>query len=321
MEESPWKEIVKEYFPEFIDFFFPQIGEEIDYKKGYEFLDKEFEKVVKDAKIGTRLADLLVKVYLKSGEEKWLLIHIEVQGYYEKDFAKRMYIYNYRIFDRYGIDVISLALLIDSIASFRPESYERKFKGFELIFRFPIVKLIDYKKEERYKALEKQIEMKGKNPISFVVMSYLKEIETGKDIDSKLFWKITLVKGLYEAGYTKKDILNLYRFIDWILRLPDGIKEKFHEEIIRYEEVKKMPYITTAEEIGIEKGLKEGIEKGLREGIEKGLKEGIKLALEIKFGGEGLMFYNRYVKDIDSIDELEELKEKIKKAKKVEELL
>jgi len=51
------------------------------------------------------------------------------------------------------------------------------------------------------------------------------------------------------------------------------------------------------------------------------MREGIKLALEIKFGGEGLMFYNRYVKDIDSIDELEELKEKIKKAKKVEELL
>ncbi len=99
----------------------------------------------------------------------------------------------------------------------------------------------------------------------------------------------------------EKDILNLYRFINWILRLPDDI----HEEIIRYKEVKKMPYITTAEEIG----------------IEKGLKEGIKLALEIKFGGKGLMFYNRYIKDIDSIDKLEELKEKIKKAKKVEKLL
>jgi len=29
--------------------------------------------------------------------------------------------------------------------------------------------------------------------------------------------------------------------------LPEGVSKKFHEEIIKYEEEKKMPYITTAE--------------------------------------------------------------------------
>jgi hypothetical protein len=51
----------------------------------------------RDAEIGKRLADVLVKVFLKDGSEKWLLIHIEVQGYYEKEFGRRMFIYNYRI--------------------------------------------------------------------------------------------------------------------------------------------------------------------------------------------------------------------------------
>jgi len=48
-----------------------------------------------------------------------------------------------------------------------------------------------------------------------------------KDIDSRLFWKITLVKRLYEKGYKKEDILLLYKFIDWLISLPDEENEKF----------------------------------------------------------------------------------------------
>jgi len=85
------------------------------------FWTKELEKVVQNAEIGKRLADILVKVYLKDGSEKWLLIHIEVQGYFEKDFAKRMFVYNYRIFDRYNKEVVSLAILADPLPYFRPD--------------------------------------------------------------------------------------------------------------------------------------------------------------------------------------------------------
>ncbi len=95
-------------------------------------------------------------------------------------------------------------------------------------------------------------------------------------------------------------------------------------------EVEDMPLIIDKEKDplykeGIEIGIKEGIEKGLREGLIKGkeeaLKEGIKLALEIKFGGEGLMFYNRYVDKVESVDKLEKIKERIRTAKSVDELL
>ncbi|WP_028845775.1 hypothetical protein [Thermodesulfatator atlanticus] len=86
-------------------------------------------------------------------------------------------------------------------------------------------------------------------------MTHLKELETKKNIDDRLFWKITLVKRLYEKGFKKEDILMLYKFIDWLITLPEEVTLKFHEEIIRYEEEKKMPYITTAEKIGIKKAL------------------------------------------------------------------
>lgn len=88
--DSPWKEILEKYFKEFMDFFFFDAWREIDWRQGHEFLDKEFQKLAKDAKLGKRLADKLVKVWLKTGEEVWILIHIEIQGKAEEGFAKRI---------------------------------------------------------------------------------------------------------------------------------------------------------------------------------------------------------------------------------------
>ena len=130
-KDSVWKETIEAYFEEFLNFFFPKIAKDIDLQKGYEFLDKELQKIVQYSELGKRWADLLIKVFLKDGSEKWLLIHIEVQSYFEKDFAKRMFVYNYRIFDRYNKDVVSLAILADPSPNFRPNEYKVKYWDFQ----------------------------------------------------------------------------------------------------------------------------------------------------------------------------------------------
>jgi hypothetical protein len=78
--DSPWKEALERYFAAFMAFFFPQAHADIDWARGHEFLDKELQQVVRDAELGRRLADKLVKVWRRSGEEAWVLAHIEVQG-------------------------------------------------------------------------------------------------------------------------------------------------------------------------------------------------------------------------------------------------
>ncbi|WP_256871763.1 hypothetical protein [Nostoc sp. TCL26-01] len=98
--DSPWKQILQLYFQDFMLFFFPAAHEQIDWTKQPEFLDKELEQVVRDAELGKHLADKLVKIYLKNGEESWVLIHLEVQAQEESDFPRRMYTYNYRIVRR-----------------------------------------------------------------------------------------------------------------------------------------------------------------------------------------------------------------------------
>jgi len=69
----------------------------IDWTKIPESLEKELKRITASAKTKKRFADKLYKVWLLSGEEVWILIHIEIQSQYEENFPQRMYIYNYRV--------------------------------------------------------------------------------------------------------------------------------------------------------------------------------------------------------------------------------
>ena len=61
--DSPWKDIVTEYFKQFIEFFFPDVTEEIDWGRGYTSLDKELHQITREAEVGLRLVDKLFKVW------------------------------------------------------------------------------------------------------------------------------------------------------------------------------------------------------------------------------------------------------------------
>ena len=263
--DSPWKEALDRYFERCMAFFFPQAHAEIDWTRGYEMLDKELQPIVRQSKQGRRYVDKLVKVWLKSGEEKWLLIHVEVQTWKEDDFPRRMHVYNHRIFDRYDREVISLAILADDDPDWRPNQFGYSRWGFRTGTEFPIVKLLDYATHEQ--ALEAD-----PNPFAMVVLAHLKTLETRRSPADRQAWKLRLVKRLYERGMDAEDIRQLFRFIDWIMDLPQGQERLFWQEFTAYQQEKRMPFITIAERVGMEKGLLEGIE----------------VSLQVKFGDEGL---------------------------------
>src|SRR5262249_18508080 len=107
--DSPGKEILEQGLEVFLAFRFPHVHAAIDWTRQPEFLDKELQQIVREAEHGKRYVDKLVKVWLKDGREEWVLVHVEVQAQEEADFAERMYVYNYRLFDRYNRKVVSLA--------------------------------------------------------------------------------------------------------------------------------------------------------------------------------------------------------------------
>jgi hypothetical protein len=273
--DSPWKEILERYFESFLAFLFPIAHAEIDWSRGYIFLDKELQQVTRDAELGRRIADKLIQVWLPDGLETWVLIHLEIQSQEESDFAERMFVYHYRLFDRYKRRIVSLAVLGDENATWRPEIFGYDLWGCELHFRFPIVKLLDYQ--------TKWVELEAsRNPFATVVMAHLSAHETRHDIQRRAQAKWTLTRRLYDLGYNRERIIDLFLFIDWLIQLPRELEDRFLELIQQFEEEQHMTYISSVERIGIRKGL----EQGRQEGRQEGLLDGIALALDLKFGDE-----------------------------------
>jgi hypothetical protein len=105
--DNPWKVVIELYFREFLLFFFPWIEAEIDWDKPIQFLDKELQKIVRDANTPKNYADKLIQVHRKDGQKALVIIHAEVQSQEENIFPSRMYTYNYRLRDRYNCPVVS----------------------------------------------------------------------------------------------------------------------------------------------------------------------------------------------------------------------
>ena len=64
-----------------------------------------------------------------------------------------------------------------------------------------------------------------------------------------------MTKRLYERGYDRSSILNLFTFVDWIMILPNATRVEFWQELQIYEEGRRMRYITSVEQIGYDQGV------------------------------------------------------------------
>jgi hypothetical protein len=263
--DNPWKEALEQYFEAFSALFFPDAHAVIDWNRPTESLDKELQQIVPEAEVGKRLADKLFKVWQVGGEQAWVLVHIEVQSQEESDFAERMYVYNYRCFDRYRKPVISLAVLGDERGSWRPSFYGYALGGCELSLRFPVAKLLDY--ETQWQSLEEST-----NPFAVMVMAHLKTKATRGVPQERKQWKWSLVRRLFERGYSREDIVRLFRLIDRMMVLPQELQREFKQELRRYQEDSQMPLLSW-----IELDAKQ-------EGILETLRENAIAILEVRFG-------------------------------------
>ncbi|NWJ97712.1 MAG: hypothetical protein HXX20_18180, partial [Chloroflexi bacterium] len=223
--DSVWKDLLNRYFPDFLLFFFPKTYQIIHWERDFEFLDTELPKLSPQSEGGKRLADKLVKVYRvreeAEEEDTWLFVHIEIQSYPDPRFEERIYIYHYRIFDRYyqrlrqktsgstsgsketapsepkpvmplpKYKILHPVVLTGVSESYLPNQYEvKEVDGNRLRLDYPVVKLIDYNKD--WAKLEAETNLFG-----LVVMAHLKAQELKDKPYQLLDWKVRLVEILY----------------------------------------------------------------------------------------------------------------------------
>jgi hypothetical protein len=156
--------------------------------------------------------------------------------------------------------------------------------GCEVEFRFPIVKLLDW--ASNVHALETDA-----NPFAVLVLADLKTRETRKDPLSRKEWKFRIVRGLFERGWTRENIRQLFRLIDWMMDLPEPLALEFDQHLFEYEKEKAMPYVTSVERHGIEKGRRESS------------LDNIQMLLEHKFGADGAALLPR-IREIGDVEQL-----------------
>lgn len=203
-----------------------------------------------------------------------------IQAQKESTFSERMYIYNYRLFNRYKKPIVSVAILADDNPHWRPSSYERLTWYTQVLFNFRSIKLLDY-------AEYQQSLLNNRNPFAIVIWAHLQALKTRNRHAQRLQSKLAITRILYERGFSKDYIVRLFHFIDWVMELPEPLELQYTDVIEQLEEKKHMRYVSSVERIiterekqksreqGMQEGREEGRQKGREEGKAEGRKEGL----------------------------------------------
>ena len=185
-----------------------------------------------------------------------MLVHIEVQGYDDPGFAKRMFTYFYRILDTYNKPVTSIVIFTDSNKNFRPNSFTYNFPGASVEYKFNTYKIIDQGESEL---------AKSKNPFAIVVLTVLLALKKGKIPEEKLYsLKFELGRKLLGLDIEKEKARAIMNFLRYYVRFDNKENITKFEEQIHAITNKKITMgieellLYTAEKQGIEKGRESG---------------------------------------------------------------
>lgn len=259
-DDRLWKGILENVFDDFLRFFFPESADLFDLGRGFQFLDKELEQLfpVHESR-APKFVDKLVKVFTKNGREEWILVHVEVQGYQDKNFAERMFTYFYRILDRYGKPVTAIAIFTDKDRKYHPRQYAYEFLGTKTTFQFNTYKIL----EQDEVALAE-----NDNPFALVILTVLLSITSKKIGDENLFkLKYSLAKNLLGRNFPKKKIDDLLVFLQRYVSFEDSVYNvKFDKAIeVLSNSQKTMGIRELVIELAKKDGKAEGLEKGRTE--------------------------------------------------------
>jgi len=240
-----FKELLQTFFLEFMDLFFPEVGDDLD-RQSLVFLDKE---VFTDVTSGEKHeVDLVVRARLR-GEDSFFLIHVENQASSKAGFDRRMFRYFSRLYDLHELPVYPIALFsFDEPLRQEPNTHRVEFSSFMVLdFHFRVIQL---------NRLNWRDFVRQQNPVASALMSKMNMTQAERPRV-----KLECLRLLATLRLDPARMQMISGFVDTYLRLNAQEEGIFQEELatIRPSERERVVQIVTS-------WMEEGIEQGLQQG-------------------------------------------------------
>ena len=262
--DGAWKETVEVFLPGLVELSLPAIAGEIDWSRGYEFLDSELRSLFPRRGSRRSRVDKLVHVFFKDGRSQWIYLHLEIQSQASEDTPVRMFQYYYRIYDQHRMPILSLAILADPDPNHRPGDLDLRIAGSGCLFQYHVCKLTDFTDE----FLEASV-----NPVAKVILAHRIAHRTAKDPSARMQAKVRWIRELIRQGFSRDPIEKLFRALEAMNPLPEKLDVEFRDRLRHCDPHTTMPIITSLERLARKEALAEGQLLTLRDAIRDLLEE------------------------------------------------
>lgn len=258
--DSPWKSAARRYFRHFIRFFFPTLYVLIDWSRGWRFREQELEQVSLSDKPSFLIADLLVEISLRDGEQNALL-HIEVQEKVSRSLRRRMFTYFARIYTLTGLPVCSLLITPNGVYSTQQcRVKELEFNLLHIaIERLPI-------------GLEQLV--RHKNPFGLICAAYIWAKKTHGNCEARRKEKLTIIHAITAKGWSRRMARDVFRVVNWMMPLPADMERELWRRVLRNRKENDMTWMCPIEKNILRRRRKEGAPKRNRAGYSAGYSAG-----------------------------------------------
>ena len=247
-----FKELIETFFLDFVDLFLPEVVEYLE-RDSLSFLDKELFNDITSGE--SHEADLVVKGRFK-GKEAFFLIHIEAQSSREQDFARRMFRYFARLYDKYDIPVYPIAIFSYN----SPQTLENNIH----IVAFPdrTINHFSYRPIQ-LNCLNWRDFIDKRNPVAAALMSKMMIAP-----DERVRVKLECLRLLATLRLDPARMKLISGFVDVYLKLTASENDLFLRELEQTSTETKetiMQIVTSWMEEGIELGIQQGIQQGMQQ--------------------------------------------------------
>jgi hypothetical protein len=161
--DTLWKGILEPFFYDFLLFVDPILAATVDQGREIVFMDKELsqESPSENEIYEQKIVDKLVRLHTLDTNKEWILLHLEIQEKYNKDFGKRMYNYFNRLYIKYNVPITAYAIFTKPNGIKRDNVFKVDCFGTTLRYTFNTYKIA---------LQEETLLMEHHNPFALVVL-------------------------------------------------------------------------------------------------------------------------------------------------------